>query len=596
MIRTRNSSPKLFLQLLANYLYAERHVALRITASGDMKSLEKIEITNLNLAELHGNSTLWRMATKESFEGHPGLPSLDKVQADMRQRLRAMQAQPSIWDKSRYRFAQWLIDEYAAEVKARERAKVGEVPNVTEYTKTESGRRRRPCRLDPRRADETRHRRIRARESHHTTQYLLAEFFGNHKDATQKAFPPPLSDFKAPASFPRATKSAASTAWAAASTSAPSTPIRAGARTCRRYCLSARCHQRGELHVLRESRWTDDNQQSKELRGTPTQGLAIENAFNSAISEPALRPRDASAEKRTRLRAQIAADPTGARQQYYSAAISTYRWMRKRMLPALKQALPTEEKGYYRGIAAMTRTEGDDLAPAYRLEEPPSEPCLLRRRKEQRLGDGRVRLEGIAGSTIQGDAYHGRHRLYANPEAAEGALIYFGAAMLIPRAEHHRLPVQPGVDDPHAHAVAASEVVVPKYEKVRDRSIATNKAELEAYAEQRATSRSHTTRRRHFSLVLELDAADALEHPETHPVARVTGVADRIAAHRDVDVSARRFAAGRSARFCRRVDLGSAGGVSFGASAGGALAAVERKEHPSSSFSGARAASCPCAS
>jgi len=133
--------------------------------------------------------------------------------------------------------------------------------------------------------------------------------------------------------------------------------------------LSARCHQRGELHVLRESRWTDDNQQSKELRGTPTQGLAIENAFNSAISEPALRPRDASAEKRTRLRAQIAADPTGARQQYYSAAISTYRWMRKRMLPALKQALPTEEKGYYRGIAAMTRTEGDDLAPAYRLED-----------------------------------------------------------------------------------------------------------------------------------------------------------------------------------------------------------------------------------
>lgn len=33
-----------------------------------------------------------------------------------------------------------------------------------------------------------------------------------------------------------------------------------------------------------------------------------------------------------------------------------------------------------------------------------------------------------------------------------------------------------------------------------------------------------------FSLTLELDAADALEHPETHPVATIAGVADRISA------------------------------------------------------------------
>ncbi len=33
-----------------------------------------------------------------------------------------------------------------------------------------------------------------------------------------------------------------------------------------------------------------------------------------------------------------------------------------------------------------------------------------------------------------------------------------------------------------------------------------------------------------FNLTLELDASDALEHPESHPVAAVSGVADRIAA------------------------------------------------------------------
>jgi hypothetical protein len=36
--------------------------------------------------------------------------------------------------------------------------------------------------------------------------------------------------------------------------------------------------------------------------------------------------------------------------------------------------------------------------------------------------------------------------------------------------------------------------------------------------------------RESFNITLELDATDALEHPETHPVAAVYGVADRIAA------------------------------------------------------------------
>jgi hypothetical protein len=361
-------SPKLFLQLLANYLYAERHVALRITADANMKGVEKIEITNLNLAEVHGNTNLWRMATKESFEGHPGLASLDKVQADMRQSLRAKQAQPSIWDKSRYRFAQWLIDEYVAEVKARERAKVGDVPKVSDYINTESGSGE-GLAVSTHGVLTKRGIGAFGRESHHTTQYLLAEFFGNEKDSTQKAFPAPLSDFQGAGIVTKGDEVTRIDGVGGSIDIAPLNPDSNRGANMPAILLSARCHQRGELHVLREPRWNDDNQQSKELRGTPTQGLAIENAFNSAISEPALRPRDASPEKRTRLRAQIAADPTGARQQYYSAAISTYRWMRKRMLPQLKQALLTEEKAYYRGIAALNHSEGEELASAYDLQD-----------------------------------------------------------------------------------------------------------------------------------------------------------------------------------------------------------------------------------
>ena len=117
------------------------------------------------------------------------------------------------------------------------------------------------------------------------------------------------------------------------------------------------------------------------------------------------------------------------------------------------------------------------------------------------------------------------------PKLLKGALIYFGAAMLIPVPNIIIFQYNPESMTRALTPWQPLKVVVPKYEKgAAPGSDPTNKAELEAYAEQRANLAQPYDPQETFSLVLELDAADALEHPETHPVATLTGVADRIAA------------------------------------------------------------------
>src|SRR5262249_26439028 len=137
------------------------------------------------------------------------------------------------------------------------------------------------------------------RESHHTTQYLLIEFFSNHPEASQKAFPEPLEDFEpAGITFDKATREVREIRGAGGAIAVRElNPGSGRGIEMPAILLSAHCHQRGELHILRESRWVDDSQQDMERKGTATQGLAIENAFNKAISDPALRPRETSPER-----------------------------------------------------------------------------------------------------------------------------------------------------------------------------------------------------------------------------------------------------------------------------------------------------------
>jgi hypothetical protein len=107
-----------------------------------------------------------------------------------------------------------------------------------------------------------------------------------------------------------------------------------------------------------------------------------------------------------------------------------------------------------------------------------------------------------------------------------------------------------------------------------------NEAELKAYNETLAKLSQPYDPAESFSLTLELDATDALEEPDTHPVAAATGVADRLAAIEmllyppgDPLISGLLGSVTASISF-------SAGGLSIGASAGSSAEQLERRDAP----------------
>jgi len=109
------------------------------------------------------------------------------------------------------------------------------------------------------------------------------------------------------------------------------------------------------------------------------------------------------------------------------------------------------------------------------------------------------------------------------PKILKGALIYFGAPMLIP---------VPNIIVFQYNPQTLTRTLTPWQPPQRavtvDEAGAATRAALtsqERYSLSQPYDPAET-----FSLVLELDATDALEHPEFHPVAALSGVADRIAA------------------------------------------------------------------
>ena len=109
------------------------------------------------------------------------------------------------------------------------------------------------------------------------------------------------------------------------------------------------------------------------------------------------------------------------------------------------------------------------------------------------------------------------------PNILKGALIYFGAPMLIPIPQIIVFQYNPE---------SMTRNLTPWKPPTRDITVddegVINQAELSG-TQTLSLSQPYDPAET-FSLDLMLDASDALEKPETHPVAYVSGVADRISA------------------------------------------------------------------
>lgn len=117
-----------------------------------------------------------------------------------------------------------------------------------------------------------------------------------------------------------------------------------------------------------------------------------------------------------------------------------------------------------------------------------------------------------------------------SPFLLKGALIYFGAPMLIPIPNIIIFQYNPeSMTRSLTPWQPPAKRVVAEYDK-NDPTKIINESELKAYGETLAKMSQPYDPTETFSLTLELDATDALENPETHPIAVATGVADRLAA------------------------------------------------------------------
>ncbi|GAB6192457.1 hypothetical protein [Desulfocastanea catecholica] len=114
-----------------------------------------------------------------------------------------------------------------------------------------------------------------------------------------------------------------------------------------------------------------------------------------------------------------------------------------------------------------------------------------------------------------------------SPKLLKGALIYFGAPMLIPI---------PNIIIFQYNPETMTRTLTPWQPPQRtlhwgENDVINPENRYEALSrEQRLTLSQPYDPAETFTLQLELDATDALERPEYHPVAVVSGVADRLAA------------------------------------------------------------------
>lgn len=116
----------------------------------------------------------------------------------------------------------------------------------------------------------------------------------------------------------------------------------------------------------------------------------------------------------------------------------------------------------------------------------------------------------------------------SSPFLLKGALIYFGAPMLIPVPNIIVFQYNP---ETMTRTLTPWQPPAKRVNLEHDKwGYATNESEFKAYNEGLAKLSQPYDPQETFSLTLELDATDALEQPELHPVAVAAGVADRIAA------------------------------------------------------------------
>lgn len=364
-------NPGRFVTLLEAFIFASRGIALQITL-GAGNAVTRVRFTNVHLAWVGGTHRLWTIAFERSY---PAASARDRetMQREVRQMLTVLGPQPFIWSRSEFALSASFKRRLDEEREARRRG-ADSVPPKAEYLQTDSTR---ADNLSIATHGDLTRRGIGAfsRQSHHTTQYLLAEYFGNGAHGRQQAFPRGLRSVLSPGvSFDADGSVSAISSGSRTLSVSQLDPDSGRGSNMPAILLAATTHQRGDLHVTPTSDWRVGAGGALEAHGSVTQGHAIKTRFNNALDAVGLAMRDNSAATRSRIADAVRADRARVEREIYSAAVATYHWMHERMIGRLKEGLRSEERAYYRAIAArhaenLRSLDSAELKTAYDMTE-----------------------------------------------------------------------------------------------------------------------------------------------------------------------------------------------------------------------------------
>jgi hypothetical protein len=372
-----------FVTLLEAVIFGRTGIAMQLKMKeGPPPTVESLKVTYVHLGFVNpgpiGKSPLWDEVMKNTDKIVATGDEAGKVRFEIHERLRLLGPDPFIWKTgtSGFRFSADFVESFN-KVRASRKPDLAKMPpigtapstdpKVKPPTKDEylnpSGTAKRIGLL----IGEHQEQKGLDRESHHTTQYLLIQFFRNNN--RQKAW---QGGKTYPGIYP--TRGEERQYFRSATKGdLDLQKLDPGGKGNRGLAMpailiSADLHRRGQLHVERETRWTgkEEDPDSDDEQGRATQGFAIQAEFKRQLIRH-LGEHDESASWSSAIKKADAAD------KIFDAMLGTYRWMRTDMLNALERGLKTRELAYYRAIISRNQSHISDpvtgeLKPNYNLK------------------------------------------------------------------------------------------------------------------------------------------------------------------------------------------------------------------------------------
>lgn len=354
-----------FVTLLEALIFRKTGLAMQLKVKdGSPPVLQDVKVTYLHLGWILpggvGKTPLW-----DKVMSTPGLVAGDDPAAlrlELHARLAVMAPEPFIWKTSRreYRFSEDFVEAFA-KLRANRRKDLtkdlppegpappedpGIVPTFKNEYLNPSTQKGIGLRIGLHGGHVVEKQAGLDRESHHTTQYLLVQFFRN--DNRVPAWTAGNDD---PGIQPKHGKGrryvqSKTTGRLELEDLDKGGPGKRGSHMPA-ILIAADTHRRGQLHVGRATQWNGpDDPDSSDAQGRATQGYAISAEWKRQLIEQ-FGTHHAADDWKTR----ISKTPDAA-DKIHVAMTRTYHWMHRQMMPALESGLKLRELAYYRSVAS----------------------------------------------------------------------------------------------------------------------------------------------------------------------------------------------------------------------------------------------------